>query len=423
MPDQVDPDRLLAAYTSEVRALQRFFAVLLLGLGAFHLLLLAPYLELRAALPVVSARMAEARAQIKTAEDVQRATGAASVALAPFRQALAAAPERLRRAIGDLVGRGRLIAGAAGDPFKATIKVPKEGVQPATESEEMITVDEAIRRQIGKDVEALTTAFDQSLESLRTIKELPTDVEGVIREGHGAIGRDILSLNEILRAAFDADPYFWKRWERPGATLAAASPRADGAVRRIESGLQALSKALTNAAAQARMTEQEAAASIEALRANETTLKDRLTKSGEVLGSLPLSMDEAARIYPLVAFAFTLTALVRLRRLLRLRAAIGRGDADACAPSWLIAPPGWPGRSWSLVLVAAPLLAAVHGAAAAVRDPGLFVSVLGEPGQLTYQGTVAGYVVLGLPAIYHFALAARALLRGGRLAPEETAGR
>jgi hypothetical protein len=121
-------------------------------------------------------------------------------------------------------------------------------------------------------------------------------------------------------------------------------------------------------------------------------------------------MDQAARIYPLVALAFALTALVRLRRALRRRAAIGTVDADSSSPSWLVAPATWPGRFWSVALIAAPLLAAAHAAALAVRDPGLFVTALGEPSRAMYRQIVAGYVALGLPALYHFVMAARELL-------------
>jgi len=406
-----DRDRALSAYASEVRAFHRFFAVLLLGLAAFHLLVVAPYLRMRADLPVISDKLAAAGAQIKSGEDVQRAAEAAAASLSPFRQALAAGPERLRKSIAEFVARGRAVVGATGDPFRAGVKVPKEGAQPAPE-EETITVDEAIRRQIGKEIEFLGMAFDQALESARTIKDIPHDVESILRETRGAVGRDVISLNEILRQAFDADPYFWKRWERPGATFGAASPKADEAMRRIEFGLRGVLKTLATASAQAKTQQQEIAASVEAVRASEVELRERMAKTREVFGRLPLGMDEAARIYPLVAVALALTACVRLRRLLVLRQALGIAAADAAAPSWVIASPESPGRWWSVVLVAAPLLAAVHSAAAAAADPGLFTTTLGDQSRGMHVGFIVGYAVLGVLAALQFAMAARVLLAG-----------
>ena len=411
MNEASDRDRVVSAYASEVRAFHRFFAALLLGLAALHLLVVAPYLQLRAGLTMISAKTAATRAQIKAAEDVQRAADAAGTSLSPFKQALAVGPERLRKAISDLVARGRAVVGPTGDPFRTGVKVPKEGAQPTTE-EETITVDEAIRRQIGKEIEALTTAFDQALESARSIKDIPNDVESALRETRGAVGRDIVSLNEILRQAFDADPYFWKRWERPGATFGAASPKAEETSRRIESGVRTLSKTVTNASLQAKAQQQEIAASVEALRAGETGLKERMAKAGEVLGRLPLSLDDCARIYPLVAAALVLTAFVRLRRLLVLRQMLGAADADALAPSWVITSPASPGRWWSLVLVAGPLLAATHAAVAAAADPGLFTTALGDQSRGLYTGFLVGYVVLGLAAAFQFSIIARALAAG-----------
>jgi hypothetical protein len=324
---------------------------------------------------------------------------------------LAAGPDRLRRAIADFIARGRAIVGPTGDPFRAGVKVPKEGGQPR--EEETITVDEAIRRQIGKEIESQATAFDQTVEAARATRDLPADAETAIREARGAVGRDIVSLNEILRQAFDADPYFWKRWERPGATFGTASPKAEEAMRRIDLGLRGLQKTLTDASAQAKAQQQEVAASIDTLRAGETAIKERLTKTGEVLGRFPIGMDEAARLYPLVALALALTALIRLRRLLILRQMIGPATADAAAPSWVIVSQSSPGRWWSLALLAAPLLAAAHAAAAAVRDPGLFTTALGDQSRGLYVGSVAGFAALGIVAVFELTMAARVMLADG----------
>jgi len=418
LSEGTDRDRALSAYAAETRAFHRFYAAMLLGLAALHLLVIAPYLRLRAALPVIDSRIDAVRAQIKSGEATQRAAESAAASLTPFKQALAAAPERLRKAIGDFIARGRAVVGPTGDPFRAGVKVPKEGAQPSGE-EETITVDEAIRRQIGKEIESLATSFDQTLESARAIKDLPADAEAALREARGAVGRDIVTLNEILRQAFDTDPYFWKRWERPGATLGTASPRADEAMRRIDSGVRMLSKTLANASAQAKAQQQEIAASIEMLRAGETGVKERLAKTADVLGRLPISMDDAARVYPIVALVLALTALIRLRRLLILRQLVGPATGDAAAPSWVIASRASPGRWWSLALLAAPLLAAGHTAAAAAADPNLFTDVLGTQSRQMYLGFMLGYAALGLSALLQFWIAARAMLADG---PPATSG-
>ncbi len=421
MSEPADRDRAINAYAAEVHAFHTLLGAVLIALGAFHLLALVPYLQIRAALPAISGSIAAAQAQIRSAEDAQRAVEAADSGLAPLRQALATGPDRLRRAISDLVTRGRAVAGPNGDPYKASIKVPKEGTPPGAPEDETITVDEAVRRQIGKDIEAVIMTFDQAMEPLRSIKSLPPDVESLLRETQASVGRDLVSLNEILRQAFDADPNFWKRWERSGATFAAASPRAEETMRRIDSALRALTKGLANASLQAKSHQQEGQARIETLRVKQDDLKERTAKTGEFFGRFTLGLDETTRSYPLVAGAFAVTVLVRLRRLLALRRALGGVDLDLIAPSWVIGSASSPGRWWALALIAAPLIAMIHASVAAVRDPGLFTTILGDQNQAMFIGYAAAYALLAAFGLVQLLTAFRGLM-GAAPAPRPQQG-
>ncbi len=407
MSEPADRDRAVRAYAAHLRAFQVFFGAVLLALGAFHLLVLVPYLGLRAALPGISDSLAAAQAQIKSAEDIQRAADIAGGAITLFRRAVAAGPERLRFAINDFVARGRSVVGPNGDPYKANIKVPKEGTPAGAAEDETVTVDEAVRRQIGKEIESLTMAFDQAIDPVRSIKGLPPDVESLLRDTQGSVGRDVISLNEILRQAFDADPNFWKRWDRPGATFAVTSARAEETMRRIDSALRALSKGVSNASQQAKNQQPGAQARLETLRGRQDDLKERMAKAGQVFGRLPLSLDDAARNYPVVAGVLAVTALVRLRGLLALRRMLGGGDLDLVAPSWVIGAPSSPGRWWVLVLIAAPVAATIHASVAALTDPGLFTTILGDASRTMFMGYAAAYTLLAALGLAHLLIIAR----------------
>lgn len=91
--------------------------------------------------------------------------------------------------------------------------------------------------------------------------------------------------------------------------------------------------------------------------------------------------------------------LVRLQRLMLLRQTLGDRHLDELAPSWIIGPPGAPGRWWGLVLVATPLLLSAHAAFVALRDGDLFITPVGERSIATmglYGAVYVAIVVAGL---------------------------
>jgi hypothetical protein len=115
------------------------------------------------------------------------------------------------------------------------------------------------------------------------------------------------------------------------------------------------------------------------------------------------------RLYPLVAGVLGLMALFRVRRLLVLRRGLAGVDLEQLAPSWVLVTANVPGRLWSVALLAVPLAAAIHGAAVALADPGVFVNALGEASPLASAGYAVVYAVIILTGLWQFALVARAL--------------
>jgi hypothetical protein len=63
-----------------------------------------------------------------------------------------------------------------------------------------------------------------------------------------------------------------------------------------------------------------------------------------------------------------------------------------------------------VALVAAPLAAAIHGAAVALADPTVFVNAVGEPSPLASAGYAVAYAVLGLIGLWQLGLVARAVV-------------
>jgi len=125
---------------------------------------------------VISDKLAAARVQIKSGEDVQRAAEAVAASLSPFRQALVAGPERLRKSIAEFVARGRAVVGATGDPFRAGVKVPKEGAQPAPEEETDVIDPEGVKK-------ARESAIKEQNRTTR--KKLTVPLGGTLGAGSG----------------------------------------------------------------------------------------------------------------------------------------------------------------------------------------------------------------------------------------------
>lgn len=415
MAQLADRDRGIAACAAEVRAFHTFFGAVVLAVGTFHLLVFVPFVHHRTALPVITAELARTRGELASVVAAQRATTASATAVRRFRRTVETTPGRLQRAIGALVVRGRLNAGPGRDPYTATIRVPREGAASGA-AEDTITIEEAIRQEIGRQTEVLAQALDEAIEPLLAIKQPPPEIAEALRTAREGIGRPVLSLNEILRAAFARDREFWHRWNAPGAGLGAASPHAEDAARRIEGSLRLLERQLASAGAALGERARALQARLERLQAAQEGLGSRGAAAAR-MGWLALRAEDAARVYPVVAGGLALTVLVRLRRILAMRRALGGADLELLAPSWLAGAPGSPGRWWALVLVSLPLAAAAHASAAAFGDPGLFVTIGGDTSAATRAGFGLVYALLVLAGIRHLLPVAWGLLTSPQRVP------
>jgi hypothetical protein len=408
VPELIYRHRSVAGYAAEVRAFHIFFGASLLLAGTLHLTVVLPFAQIRAAVPAIAASLAEARQQAADADETHKAAVAASSGLAQFRRALRNGPAELGRAIAALVARGR--AAGAGDPYRATILVTVEAGAGGAAGQESVTVEEAIRRQIGRQTESLGRALDATIEPLRALRNPPPEVADAVRTAQEELGPLALAMNEILRAAFAEDRGFWQRWNAPGASFGAASPRARDAMRRIEDAVLTLDRRLETAANAGRALQPEVRAREAALRARQRELNARASRFHARTGWLPIEPPDAVRFFPILAGALTITSLFRLRRILGMRRRLGSADPDTAAPSWIVGPPTAPGRWWAMLLVTLPLLMTIHGTIVAMGDTGLFVTALGDPSPVQRFGFGAAYIALLLVGIAQYPAVARGLL-------------
>jgi hypothetical protein len=335
---------------------------------------------------------------------------ASTAAAAQFRRALDAAPAQLRRAVGNLVARGRLMIGLSTDPYRAPIRVPKESAPGAAgpADEEQILVEEAVRREIGRQVEVLSVAFDAALEPLRPMRDSPPEIADVVRTAEEGLGRNILALNEVLREAFAADPDFWQRLGA-GSTFAPASARAEQWAKGTAEAQRLLETRLAATTNTLKSRLQTAQARAAALGERDQELRARMDAFSARLAWLPLGLGGWARLYPLIAGGLALTALFRLRRILLLRRALSNIDLDVMAPSWILGASSAPGRWWAMLLVSLPVAAMAYAAIAALRDPGLFTSVLGEPSPFARAVYGLAYLALTLVGAWQLLLVSRGI--------------
>ena len=127
------------------------------------------------------------------------------------------------------------------------------------------------------------------------------------------------------------------------------------------------------------------------------------------LAWLPLGLGGWARLYPLIAGGLALTVLFRLRRILLMRRSLSDIDLDVMAPSWVLGASSAPGRWWAMVLVSLPVAAMIYAGAAAIRDPGLFSGVLGEPSPATRAVYGLAYLGLAVVSAWQLLLASRGI--------------
>ncbi|MDQ7841494.1 MAG: hypothetical protein RDU83_10785 [bacterium] len=381
MPEPSDRERAVAAYAAEVRAYHVFFGTVLVVIAVLHMAVVFPFLQARAAVPLVAEALARIKQEAESVETAAEAAQKAAGALAEFRDALDSGPATLRRAIADLVARARADAGGQG------------------------TIEEAIKQQIGKQVEALGVALDGALGPLRALQNPPAEIAEALRAAEQNLGRHVLALNEVLREAYAADPAFWQRWNGPGTTFGTASPRAGEVLQEIEQARRALERRLTTAAAALRIRQPELAARAAELAARGRNLKERLAGVNSHPWSIPPGLGDLARLFPALSGVLTLLVLFRLRRILALRRAHEGVNLDLLAPSWVVGPRSAPGAWWALILVCAPLVITIHASVATLGDLGLFVSSLGDPSPgsaVAFGAAYAALVLMGigqLPAV------------------------
>jgi hypothetical protein len=243
--------------------------------------------------------------------------------------------------------------------------------------DEVIPLIDAGPRVIGRQTETLSTAFDGALEPLRALRTPPDEVAQAVKIAEEGVARNILALNDVLREAYDADRAFWQRLGGSGS-FAPASPRAEAWAKGTGDALRALEERLASSTTMANSREQVLKARADALTEQQRQAHDRLAAFAARTAWLPIGLELWTRLYPIIAGALAITVLVRLQRVLVLRQRIGDDHLDEMAPSWIIAPPGAPGRWWALILVAIPLVASAHAALTALRDVALFTTPVGE---------------------------------------------
>jgi len=399
VPEPTDRERAIAAYAAEVRAFHTLFGTVLVVIAVLYVAVVLPFLQTRAAVPLLADERTRIQHEKAVTETALEAATKAARALAEFRDALDSGPAMLRRAIADQVARSR--AGAA----------------------EPVPLDEAIKQQIGKQIEALGVALDGALGPLRALQNPPAEIAEALRAAEQDLGRHVLSLNEVLREAFAADPAFWQRWDEPGATFGAASPRAEEILREIEQARRAFDRRLATAAAALRSRQPELQSRYAELAARGRDLKERLAGVNSYPWSIPLSLGDLARLFPALAGVLTLMVLFRLRRIIALRRAHEGVSLDLLAPSWVVGSRSTPGAWWALILVCAPLVITIHASVATLGDPGLFVSLLGDPSPGSAVAFGAAYTVLVLMGIVQLPGVTRGLVGAPQRRPQGKTGR
>ncbi|MDR7537781.1 MAG: hypothetical protein QN183_15690 [Armatimonadota bacterium] len=386
MPDISDRARSISAYAAEVRAFHVFFGTVLILTAAVHLFVLLPYIELRWTAPALDAAMVAGTAAATDAAESGRAAQSAREALERLRAAVEAAPAELYRAIAALA----------------------PGERNAADKRDAI--DDAIRRQIGQQTDALSGAVDAVLEPLRAVRNPSPEVAEAAQLVEAEVGRRVLALNQILLEALAADAAFWVRLARSDATFAAASPRGEEWAQGIWGALRVAEARLAAAISAAKGREGAARRRVALLGERRRELQERMTALDARLSWFPTGLEGWLRLYPLVAGGLALTALFRLRRLLNLRRSLGGIDLDVMAPSWVVVPPGAPGRLWAVLLVSLPVAAAIHASLVALEDRGAFAGILVEPDPLRTATYGVLYGVLSLVGLWQLVLAGRTML-------------
>ncbi len=364
----------------------------LIAVGTVYLALL-PFIQVRAALPAIDGAVADAEQRISTAEETLTASAAVLAATAEFRRALDAAPGILGNRIAELVTRGQAAVGPGGNPYKALMTVSRDASPGGPSGVEEVPVEEAIRREIGRHIEGLSLSLEMKLEPLRLLPRPPAEAAAAYRAGH-AVSREIMGLNQILQVAFAAQQNFWMAWQAPDAHFGTASARAGDAMRTIQGELRRLDERLVAASAAWKSGQEQDRAAIEALRAQQSMLNQRLADFPRRLGWLHVDLEDALRTFPVAAGLAAMAVLFRVWHVLRLRRMPAPPSEAGMPALGVVSSPTT--RRWSVVvLLAAPLILTTHMAVAAIGDRALF-SMAGD----RYHATMVAYgVAYALPIL------------------------
>lgn len=391
---EVSTDRIAAAHAGEVRAIQALCVVVLLVVGSGWALVVRPWVHLKAAMPALDTAAAAAEGEATRLQRAREAVREAIQVLSTLRRRASAGPAQLRREIARLVEQGRALD--PDQPYRAVIQISPATTGGGPAGGERVTVEEAVRRQIGRHVEEAGLAVENALAPVLSHPDLPAPLRVLLEDLQATIGRETVRLHEVMQQVFAQNPDFWQQWGHEPLPYAGASPEAGEVARRIDAAVQSAQGRLAamGSALQAREREQRDRA--EGLRGRRQETARRLAALRDGSGWAPLGIDDAVRLYPLLAGVLTLTLYYRLRRALAVRRGLAAFRPDWFAPSWLLVEPGTPGRWWALVLLAAPLAATVYAAAVLLADRAVFATALGEWSLTTTAAYAVLYVVLSL---------------------------
>jgi hypothetical protein len=386
-------DRAAAAHSAEVRAAHALAVAVLLAVAGGYVLVVRPWVHLRAAVQGLEAAVAAAEQEAARLERDGEAAREAAEMLAALRRETATGPARLRREIARLVEQGRALD--PDDPYRAVIRLTAGPAGPAAAGES-VPVEEAVRKTIGRHVEQIGLALETAAAPLLARSDLPALLRTLLTETQQAIGPATVALHEALLKAFAQNPEFWRQWEQERVPYAGLSPDAGDAAQRIDA---AIGRALRRLAAIGATLQGQTRAQrdrAEDLRGRQRDATHRLAALRATSAWMPLGVEDWIRLYPLLTGALALTLYYRLRRTLAVRHALADLEPDRFAPSWLLVRPGMPGRWWALVLLALPAAATVYVAGVLLADRSVFVTPAGEWSLAVAAGYAVPYAALGL---------------------------
>lgn len=391
-------ERLLERHAAAQRDFGRSLAALLAFAVLFPLLVLLPYLAIRADRGGVQRGLSAARDEIEAVRRDAALVEAPQLGLAAFRERLAAGPAELAAFIRaadvrdapteGLVGQlpplpdptfpGQFPASAMPDglPDPAADPGPCAGHRPGEQGWWGCVVGAEMRRLFA---EYRGFLVERVLEPLRS---LPTELAVVDAE---SVATGLDDLEAAFERRLESDPFFFEYFDDKGPFFVGLGEELDAFWAVPGSSLATQSAALRSHLDALESDRSAAEARLDALQGQEQELAARLERLESPVGRLPVGLVEAIALFPLVTAVGFLLVGASLERARRLRAALrahaasldpGRAvltDAQVAlvAPVWLdpLAPRS--ARSGQLALLAVAPLAVTAAAAATLAAPGL----------------------------------------------------